>query len=68
MSNWIVDTARGYDDARELGEGLLQTARDYSGHVVYVKLPDGSKVFGYDVEEETLSDDSVVYNLILRAL
>lgn len=63
----VVDTVRGSDDARELGRDLSQTATDYNSHVVYVKLPDGSIVFGYDVEEETLSDGSIVYNLLLRS-
>jgi hypothetical protein len=66
-SKRVVDDVRGSDDARELGRDLTQTADDYRGHVVYVKLPDGSQVFGYDVEAETLTDGSVVYNLILRA-
>jgi len=67
MDKRIVDTMRGCDDADDLGSVLTVTAIDYSGHVVYVKLPDGSIVFGYDIEEETLSDGSVVYNLLLRA-
>ena len=66
-SKQIVDTERCRDNARELGEALSQTARDYAGHVVSVRLPDGSEVFGYDIEAETLTDGSVVYNLILRA-
>jgi hypothetical protein len=67
MDKQIIDTMRGCDDASELGGALIQTAVDYLGHVVYAKLPDGSTVFGYDVEAETLSDGSIVYNLLLRA-
>lgn len=62
----IVDNVRGSDDARELGRDLSQTAEDYRGHVLYVKLPDGSNVFGYDIQAETLTDGSVVFNLLLR--
>jgi hypothetical protein len=65
--NEIIDTVRGSDDARRLGADLTQTANDYPEHVIYVKLPDGSMVLGYDVEAEYLTDGSVVYNLILRA-
>jgi hypothetical protein len=62
----IVDTVRGIGDADELADALI--AMDHlPGHVVYVKLPDGAIVFGYDIEEETLSDGSIVYNLLLRA-
>lgn len=62
----VIDTMRGCDNAAELGKELSLTAKDYGSHVVYVKLPDGSTVFGYDVEEETLSDGSKVYNLLLK--
>lgn len=67
MTNRIVDTMRGCHEARDLGQAMDWTARSYPGNVVYVKLPDGQVVFGYDIEEETLSDGSLVYNLLLRA-
>jgi hypothetical protein len=67
MGKRIVGAVPECDDAEALGAALTRTATDYSGHVVYVKLWGGAIVFGYDVEEETLSDGSIVYNVLLRA-
>jgi len=67
MSKQIIHTLRHCYDASDLAEALSMAIQVYSGHVLHVKMPDGSLVSGYDVEEETLSDNSKVYNLLLRS-
>ena len=63
----IVDTARDLADASSLARRLAITASDFPRDVVYVKLPDGSIVHGFDVEEETLTDGSKAMNVVLKA-
>ena len=62
-----IHTVNVFDFAREFGEALINTADEYWQHRLCIKLPDGSIVTGYAVEAETLTDGSLVFNLILRA-
>jgi hypothetical protein len=67
MTKGIVNAYTEVDTAQGLGMSLLNAVGCYSGHILYVELPDGRLVTSFDVEEETLSDGSKVYNIILRA-
>ena len=67
MTKRIVDVIEGCNDAIDIALDMNTTSKQYSNNVLYVLLPDGSKVTGYYVQEETLSDGSLVYNLLLQS-
>jgi hypothetical protein len=54
-------------DARGLGMELVGMTQGNHQHIVYVKTPDGARVTGFFLEEETLADSSKVYNVVLIA-
>ena len=67
-STEIIEQVRDLNDAGQLARALTTTGDENPDQpVIYVKLPDGSVVHGYDIEAETLTDGSVVYNIVLRA-
>lgn len=62
-----------FDFAHELTAALVEatelvTAIDKSsGNAVYVMLPDGGIVHGFNLVREQLTDGSFVYNIMLSA-
>lgn len=67
MGTDIVDSVACISNANRLATCLILTTDKYRQDVLYVKLPDGSLVSGFDVEREVLSDGSVAFNIILRS-
>jgi hypothetical protein len=54
-------------DACGQGMELVGMTQCNHRHIVYVKTPDGARVTGFFLEEETLADSSKVYNVVLIA-
>jgi hypothetical protein len=71
VSEKIVDTHDiEYDDAFALAGNMQRvlTKHRLSGEMVAIENEDGESIGGFDLREETLTDGSKVYTLILRAL
>lgn len=70
MTKTIIDATPLHHDAHSLrtfinGLMLQNHIDEFDLRVVWVKLPDGTPINAVHLEEETLTDGSKVYNLIL---
>ena len=66
MDNEILELTR-FSDAAELATFINDWRASVPGQVVYIKSENGSILNVATLEAETLTDGSIVYNIILRA-
>jgi hypothetical protein len=71
VSERIIDNHNiEHDDAFALAGNIqrILTKHRLSGEMVAIENEDGESISGFDVREETLTDGSKVYTLILKTL